>query len=62
MPGSALEAVAGDRSRVLGGDRSPGRLPGSLLGPSSSPFLQPGIVSDVPGRLSSGSTPQILTP
>ena len=35
MPGSALEAVAGNRSRVLGGDRSPGRLPGSLSGLSS---------------------------
>ena len=43
MPGSALEAVAGDRSRVLGGDRSPGRLPGSLPGLSSSPFSYPEI-------------------
>ena len=56
MPGSALEAVAGDRSRVLGGDRSLGRLPGSLPGLSSSPFSHPGIISDVPGRLSSGSS------
>ena len=56
MPGSALEAVAGDRSRVLGGDHSPGRLPGSLPGLYSSPFSHPGIVSDVPGRLSSGSS------
>ena len=56
MPGSAPEAVAGDRSRVLGGDRSPGQLPCSLLGLSSSPFSHPGIVSDVPGRLSSGSS------
>ena len=56
MPGSALEAVAGNRSRVLGGDHSPGRLPGSLSGLSSSPFSHPGIVSDVPGRLSLGSS------
>ena len=56
MPGSALEAVAGDRSGVLGSDRSPGRLPCSLHGLSSSPFSHPGIVSDVPGRLSSGSS------
>ena len=56
MPGSALEAVAGYRSGVLGRDRSPGRLPCSLQGLSSSPFSHPGIVSDVPGRLSSGSS------
>ena len=55
MPGSALEAVAGNRSRVLGRDRSPGRLSGSLQGLSSSPLSHPGIVSDVPGRLNSGS-------
>ena len=55
MPDSALEAVAGDRRRVLGGDRSPGRLLGSLSG-LFSPFSHPGIVSDVPGRLSSGSS------
>ena len=48
--------VAGDWSRVLGGDRSPGRLPCSLPGLSSSPFSHPGIVSDVPSRLSSGSS------
>ena len=56
MPGSALEVMAGDRSRVLGSDRSPGRLPCSLHGLSSSPFSHPGIVSDVPGRFSSGSS------
>ena len=55
LSGSALEAVADNRSRVLGSDRSPGRLPCSLLG-LSSPFSHPGIVSDVPGRLSSGSS------
>ena len=43
-------------SRVLGSDRSPGRLPCSLPGLSSSPFSHPGIVSDLPGRLSSGSS------
>ena len=48
--------MAGNRSRVLGSDRSPGRLPCSLPGLSSSPFLHPGIVSDVPGRLSSVSS------
>ena len=56
MPGSALEAVAGDRSGALSGDRSPGRLLCSLPGLSSSPISHPGIVSDVPGRLSSGSS------
>ena len=56
MLGSALEAVAGNRSGVLGGDRSPGRLPCSLPGLSSSTISHPGIVSDVPGRLSSGSS------
>ena len=35
MPGSLLEAVAGNRSRVLGRDCSPGRLSGSLQGISS---------------------------
>ena len=47
--------MAGNRSGFLGGDRSPGRLLGSLHGLSSSPFSHPGIVSDIPGRLSSGS-------
>ena len=55
MPGSALESVAGNRSRVLGCVRSPGRLPCALPGISSSPLLHHGIVSDVPGRLTSGS-------
>ena len=48
--------MAGDRSGVLGRDRSPGWLPCSFHGLPSSPFLHPGIVSDVPGRLSSGSS------
>ena len=56
LPGSALEAVVGNRSGVLGSDRSPGRVTCSLQGLSSSPFSHPGIVSDVPGRLSSGSS------
>ena len=56
MPGSALEAVAGDWSRDLGGDRSSGRLPCPVHGLSSSPSSHTGIVSDVPGRLSSGSS------
>ena len=47
--------MAGKWSRVLGSDRSLGRLPSSLQGLSFSPFSHPGIVSDVPGRLSSGS-------
>ena len=50
-----MRVGAGNRSRVLGGDRSPGRLSGSLHGLSSSPFSLPGIVSDVQGRLPSGS-------
>ena len=56
LSGTAVEAVAGNRSRVLGGDRSPGRLPCSLQGLFSPPLSHPGIVSDVPGRLSSGSS------
>ena len=48
--------MAGDWSRVLGSDRSSGRLPCSLQELSSSPFSHPGIVSDVPGRLSSDSS------
>ena len=54
LPGSALETVAGNWSRDLGSDRSPRWLPCSLQGLSSSPFSHPGIVSDVPCRLSSG--------
>ena len=56
LPVTALEAVAGDWSRDLGGDRSSGRLPRPVHGLSSSPSLHTGIVSDVPGRLSSGSS------
>ena len=56
MPVTALEAVAGDWSRDLGGDRSSGRLPRPVHGLSSSPSSHTGIVSDVPGRLSSGSS------
>ena len=48
--------VAGNWSRDLGGDRSPGRLPCPVQGLSSSPSSHTGIVSDVPGRLSSGSS------
>ena len=48
--------MAGDWSRVLGRDRSSGRLLCPLQGLSSSPFSHPGIVSDVLGRLSSGSS------
>ena len=56
MPVTALEAVAGDWSRDLGGDRSSERLPRPVHGLSSSPSSHTGIVSDVPGRLSSGSS------
>ena len=56
LPVTALEAVAGDWSRDLGGDRSSGRLPRPVHGLSSSPSSHTGIVSDVPGRLSSGSS------
>ena len=56
MPVSALEAVAGNWSRDLGGDRPSGRLPRPVHGLSSSPSSHTGIVSDVPGRLSSGSS------
>ena len=56
MPVTALEAVAGNWSRDLGGDRSSGRLPCPVQGLSSSPSSRTGIVSDIPGRLSSGSS------
>ena len=55
MPGTALEAVAGSWSGDLGGDRPSGQLPCPVQGLSSSPIPHSGIVSDVPGRLSSGS-------
>ena len=48
--------MAGNWSRDLGGDRSSGRLPCPVQGFSSSPSSHTGIVSDVPGRLSSGSS------
>ena len=56
MPGTALEAVAGSWSGDLGGDRPSGRLPCPVQGLSSSPISHSGIVSDVSGRLSSGSS------
>ena len=56
MPVSALEAVAGNWSRDLDGDRPSGRLPRPVHGLSSSPSSHTGIVSDVPGRLSSVSS------
>ena len=56
MPVSAMEAVAGNWSRDLGGDRSSGRLPRPVHRLSSSPSSHTGIVSDVSGRLSSGSS------
>ena len=56
MPVISLEELAGHWSRDLGGDRSPGRLPCPVQGLSSSPSSHTGIVSDVPGRLSSGSS------
>ena len=56
MPVTTLEAVAGNWSRDLGGDCSSGRLPCPVQGLSSSPSSHTGIVSDVPGRLSSGSS------
>ena len=55
MPVVSLEELAGHWSRDLGGDRSPGRLPCPVQGLSSSPSSHTGIVSDVPGGLSSGS-------
>ena len=55
MPVTTLEAVAGNWSGDLGGDRSSGRLTCPIQGLFSSPSSHTGIVSDVPGRLSSGS-------
>ena len=48
--------MVGNWSRDLGGDSSPGRLSCAFQGLSSSPVSHPGIISDVPGRLSSGSS------
>ena len=48
--------MAGNWSRDLGGDRSSGRLPCPVQGLSSSPSSHAGIVSDIPGGLSSGSS------
>ena len=48
--------MAGNWSRDLGGDRPSGRLSRPVHGLSSSPSSHTGIVSDVPGRLSSGSS------
>ena len=48
--------MAGNWSRDLGGDRSSGRLLRPVHSLSSSPSSHAGIVSDVPGRLSSGSS------
>ena len=56
LPVISLEELAGNWSRDLGGDRSSGRLPCPVQGLSSSPSSHTGIVSDVPGRLSSGSS------
>ena len=56
MPVSALGAVAGSWSGDLGGDRPSGRLPCPIQGLFSSPISHSGIVSDVPGWLSSGSS------
>ena len=56
MLGTALEAVAGSWSRDLGGDCPSGWLPCPVQGLSSSSISHSGIVSDVPGRLSSGSS------
>ena len=56
LPVISLEEVAGNWGRDLGGDRSSGRLPCPVQGLSSSPSSHTGIVSDVPGRLSSGSS------
>ena len=48
--------MAGNWSRDLGGDCPSGRLPRPVHGLSSSPSSHTGIVSDVSGRLSSGSS------
>ena len=57
MPVISLEEVAGNWSRDLGGDRPSGRLPCPRFKDSPPPpSSHTGIVSDVPGRLSSGSS------
>ena len=52
-PLAALEALAVNWSEFLGVVRLAGRLPRPLPGLSSSPLSLPGIVSDVPGGISS---------
>ena len=56
LSAAAMVAVADIRSRVVGRDRSPGRL----LGPCPLCFpshTNPGIVSDIPGGYASRSGP-----
>ena len=53
---SWVVTVLRDGYRVPFLDSPPPSLPCPLPGLSSSPILHPGIVSDVPGRLSSGSS------
>ena len=55
LSGSALEAVAGYRSRVLGGIGPSGRISCPVFGLSSSPCLLFGIVPDISGGVSSVS-------
>ena len=55
MPVISLEELAGHWSRDLGGDRSPGRYRVPFKDSPPPLARTPGIVSDVPGRLSSGS-------
>ena len=54
LPVSALEALAGSWSRILGAVRPEGRMPHPLQG-FSSPCSHPDIISDISGRISSVS-------
>ena len=49
--------MADNRSRTLGGVRPSRGIPNPLPGPASPPRQVPGIVSNVPGRLSASSRP-----
>ena len=55
LPVSALEALAGYWCRLLGAVHPEGRIPNPLQGLSFSPRSHPDIVSDISGRISSGT-------
>ena len=57
MSVTALETMADNRSRTLGGIRPSRGISNPLPGPASPPHQVPGIVPNVPTRLCAGSRP-----